>query len=369
MKEMGDISGKKVLVRLDLNVPISDGVVVNDFRIRKSLPTLEFLQSRGAKIIIISHCEGKDSKTLKPVFDYLKDRLPISFVETYVDEKTVQAVDSLKNGEILLFENLRIYDGEKGNDPTFAKSLAGLADFYINEAFSASHREHASIVGIPKYLPAYMGLLFQSEIENLSKTFNPPRPFLFILGGAKFDTKLPLIKKFLNIADAIFVGGALANNFFKELGYPVGASVVSDGEFGLKEMMESKKIVLPADVVVKGEDDVVIKFPQEVKENDVILDVGSETIINLGEMVNSAKCILWNGPLGNFEIGFTQGTVELASKISDSSALSVVGGADTLSAIASLDIENKFNFVSSGGGAMLDFLANGTLPGIEALKK
>lgn len=367
--EMNDVRGKKVILRLDFNVPLRNGKVFDDFRIRKSMPTIELLQSRGAKIIILSHCEGKESSTLKPVFEYLKERMPISFIEKYVDVTTLETVNAMKDGEVVLFENLRVYPGEKENDQDFAKSLASLADFYVNDAFSCSHREHSSIVGIPKYLPGFVGLLFQSEIEHLSKTFNPPHPFVFILGGAKFDTKIPLIKKFLKIADTVFVGGALAHNFFKELGYPIGASVVSEGVFELKEMLDSKKIVLPTDVVVKHGDEISIKLPTEVGQDDVIVDAGAETLINLAELVDSAQYVLWNGPLGNFEIGFKEGTLELAGKIADTSAESVVGGADTLAAISSMDLEKKFNFVSSGGGAMLDFLANGTLPGIEALKK
>ncbi len=369
VSSLKDIRGKKVLLRLDLNVPVRDGKVADDFRIKKSIPTIELLRSLGAKIIIISHCEGKESTTLKPAFEYfLEKKFDISFVESYVDEKTVEIVNALPEGGMVLFENLRIYAGEKENDSVFAKSLADLADIYVNEAFSASHRAHASIVGIPKYLPSYMGMLFESEIEHLSKTFSPPKPFLFILGGAKFDTKIPLIKKFLEIADFIFVGGALANNFFRDLGYPVGASVVSEGDFGLKEMFSSGKIILPIDVVVKNKETISIKNPKDIKDGDIMIDAGVETLMKLKEIVGASKYVLWNGPLGNFEIGFKEGTLELAKIISENTAESVVGGADTLAAIASLDLEDKFGFVSSGGGAMLDFLANGTLPGIEALK-
>lgn len=367
--ELHDVKGKRVILRLDFNVPLRNGKVFDDFRIRKSMPTIELLQSRGARIIIISHCEGKESSTLRPVFEYLKERMPISFVEKYVDDETERVIGAMKNGEVILFENLRVYPEEKENDQDFAKSLASLADFYVNDAFSCSHREHASIVGIPQYIPGFIGLLFQNEIEHLSKTFSPPHPFVFVLGGAKFDTKIPLIKKFLKIADSIFVGGALAHNFFKELGYPIGASVVSDGDFGLKEMLDSKKILLPKDVVVKHDDEISIKLPTEVGQDDVIVDAGAETLMNLSELISNAEYVLWNGPLGNFEIGFKEGTLELAGKIAENSAESVVGGADTLAAIASMGLEKKFNFVSSGGGAMLDFLANGTLPGIDALKK
>ncbi len=369
IKDAGDIRGKKILLRLDLNVPVQDGVITDDFRIRKSMPTIEWLRNAGAKIIIISHCEGKELTSLKIPFEYLKRTLPISFVEKYVDDATVSAVSALAEGEMLLLENLRQYPGEKENDPEFARLLASLADIYVNEAFSVSHRKHASVVGIPSIIPSYAGLLFENEVENLSKTFNPPHPFLFILGGAKFDTKIPLITKFLEIADTVFVGGALANNFFKEMGYNVGASVVSDGNFELKKLLENKKIILPIDVVVKRGETIEVKLPTNVTDDDMILDAGPSALGALGEIVDSSKYVLWNGPLGNFEIGFKGGTLELAKKIAESTAESVIGGADTLSAIAELHIEDKFSFVSSGGGAMLDFLANGTLPGIEVLKK
>lgn len=370
VRDIGDVRGKRVLVRVDLNVPVKDGVVADDFRIKKTLPTLELLRNAGAKIILISHCEGKESTTLTPAFEYLKKLMPVSFISQYVDDTTHGVVEALSEGEALLLENLRQYEGEKENDEAFAISLASLADFYVNEAFSASHRTHASIVGVPKHIPAYAGLLFEHEVQNLSKATNPPHPFVFILGGAKFDTKLPLVKKFIDIADTVCIGGALANNVFKELGYEVGNSVVSDGSFGLAEMYAKGNMVLPIDVVVQREDgssDIV--DPNVVQKDDVIVDAGPQTVMKFAEVVAQAKYVLWNGPLGNFEIGFKDQTLGLAQIIAESAAESVLGGADTLAAIAELGLYEKFSFVSSGGGAMLDFLANGTLPGIEVLKK
>jgi len=367
IKDIGSVRGKKVLLRLDLNVPLRNEEVADDFRIKKSIPTIQWLREGGAKIIIISHCENKDTPTLRPVFKYLAQTLPISFIETYVDEKTHEAVDALQDGEMILLENLRQYDGEKQNDRAFASMLASLAHVYVNDAFSVSHREHASIVGIPNIIPGYAGFLLQREVENLSKSFNAPHPFLFILGGAKFDTKIPLIKKFLTIADTVFVGGALANNFFKEQGYNVGRSLVSDGDFSLNELLKDKKIILPIDVVVRRGEKIDIKNIASVGDEDMILDAGPETLEMLNQGISSAQYILWNGPLGNFEVGFKEGTLLLAQKIAQSSAQSVLGGADTLAAISELQLEEKFTFVSSGGGAMLDFLSSGTLPGIEAL--
>jgi len=336
--EAENLEGKRVLVRVDWNVPIENGVVTDDFRIQKSLPTIEFLQKAGAKIILISHLD-KETDSLHPVFEYVKNFLPLTFE---------------KQSDLMLLENLRFDKGEKENSRDFAVKLASQADIFVNEAFSESHREYASIVGLPKLLPSYAGLQFYEEVKRLSNAFYPKHPFLFVLGGAKFETKLPLLDKFLNIADNIFVGGALANNFFKEQGQDVGTSLVSDGDFNLKEKLKSGKIVLPIDTTLEG---------------TRIVDVGTKTIEDLKNKMSDAKFILWNGPLGEFEKGFKTGTLDLAKLIASSSAETIVGGGDTLSAIKELGIMNKFSFVSTGGGAMLDFLATGTLPGIEALKR
>jgi len=252
-----------------------------------------------------------------------------------------------------LLENLRNNPGEEGNAAKFARALAAKADLYVNEAFSVSHREHASIVRVPKLLSSFVGLEFLLEIQELSKAFYPKKPFLFILGGAKFDTKLPLLEKFSHIADRIFVGGALANNFFKEQGKDIGDSLVSEGDFGLKALLDTGKIILPEDTIVK---------------DGRILDAGPIAIENLKPLISAAKLVLWNGPLGNYEKGYKTSTLALAKMISEFGGESIIGGGDTLAAIHELNILDKFSFVSTGGGAMLDFLATGTLPGIEALK-
>jgi len=241
---------------------------------------------------------------------------------------------------------------------------------YVNDAFGVAHRKHASVVGVPEYLLHYGGLLLKQEIQNISKAFSPERPFAFILGGAKFDTKLPIIEKYLERADTIFVGGALANNFFKELGYNIGTSLFSHGEFGIKEMLQNTKLFIPVDVTVtKPDGSSRVTVPQEVESDECIVDIGPETLEKLKGIIASAKTVVWNGPLGNFEIGFKEYTEELARVISESSASTIVGGGDTLASIQKLGIEHKFTFVSTGGGAMLDFLVNETLVGIEALQK
>lgn len=337
--EIKDLNDKRVVMRVDWSVPTAFGQIVNDYQIKKTFPTIEYLQKKGAKITLISHAET-DSESLLPVYEYVKKVFPdLTFVTP---------------SDFVLLENLRQNKGEKENSPEYAEELAKLGDIFVNEAFSVSHRRHASVVGIPKFIPGYSGFQFDLEIEMLSKVFYPKHPFLFILGGAKFDTKLPLLKKFVHIADQIFVGGALAHNFFKEIGKDIGDSLVSEGNFGLKELMQDGKILLPEDTIV---------------EDKKIMDAGPITMDNLKSKICSANLVLWNGPLGSYERGYKVATLELAKLIADSGKESIIGGGDTIAAVKELDLFDKFSFVSTGGGAMLDFLANGTLPGIEALKQ
>jgi phosphoglycerate kinase len=327
IKDIKDLSGKRVFVRVDWNVPLKDGQVVDDFRIKQSMPTLEFLQSAGAKIILATHLEDEQA-SVEPLRQYVPEGME-------------------------LLENLRNNPGEKANDPQFAEELTSKADIYVNEAFSASHRTHASIVGVPKLLPSFIGFEFEREVLNLSKAFTPEHPFLFLLGGAKFETKLPLLEKFVKTADTVFVGGALAHNFFKIEGIDIKNSLVSQGNFDTEALLATGKIMLPPDPVWKG---------------DRIVDAGPETMVALKKKIAEAKFILWNGPLGAYELGFTESTLELARLLAETKVETVVGGGDTLAAIETLKIFDQFSFVSAAGGAMLDFLANETLPGIEAIK-
>lgn len=366
IKEAGDLRDKRVLVRVDFNVPIFKGVITDDFRIKKTLPLIEYLIDAGAKVILISHFEG-DGGTLRPVSEYLAKKFEVTFIEDYFPQKEAGIHDALSNNQIVLFENLRKYPEEKENNIQFAMHLASYADIYVNEAFASSHRAHASIVGIPKYLPHYSGFVLEEEYEQLSKAFKPQRPFLFILGGAKFETKLPLVEKFLNIADAIFIGGALANDFFRAKGYETGRSLLSQKAVDITSL-NMNKIFLPTDVIVKYDKNVSVKQSQEMAQDDFAIDVGPESIKKLCELISKSAFILWNGPLGNYEMGFEDATLEVARAIADSSAISIVGGGDTIASIADLHRENDFTFISTGGGAMLDFLAQGTLPGFEALR-
>lgn len=359
-----EIRGKKVLVRVDFNVPVKNGVVADDYRITRALPTIEFLRRNGAKVLLISHIETKDVDvpTLKPVHTLLSQTVPVSFIEDCFSDEARQGIDMLEDSEVILFENIRRYEGEKKNDEEFGKKLAGLADMYVNDAFAVSHRSHASIVGVPKHIPGYAGLLLSDEISHLKIDDQTPHPFLFILGGAKFDTKLPLIEKFLDKADKIFIGGALANDLLKLKGVDVKDSLVSTMsgmdatenplQHALQKLLSNPKVMIPEDLVWS---------------EDKIVDAGPKVLVDLKPHIMSAKYILWNGPLGNYENGFKEGTITLSKLIGESSAQSVVGGGDTLASIKELGLMDEFTFISTGGGAMLDFLQAGTLVGVEAL--
>jgi len=371
VREAGDIRGKRVFVRADFNVPVRNGVILDTLRIEKAFSTLLFLKDKGAKIIIGSHTGDTGNETPASVYEYIKNKFPDTlFSKTIVvDEELVRYTKNLAEGQILLLENLRKNDGEKKNDDSYARALASLADIYVNEAFSASHRRHASIVGAPKYLPHYAGDLFLEELKNLGRAFNPEHPFVLVLGGAKFETKLPIIKKFVDIADDIFVYGAPAHSFFKARGYETGVSLI-DTTVDVSDMVSVKKIHIPFDVIVQNEKGREARVAGGVLSGECILDAGPESVRAIGEKLKNAKMVLWNGPLGDYEHGFGEGTVLLARTIAESAAFSIIGGGDTVAAIANLksSLREKFGFISTGGGAMLAYLAEGTLPGIEALK-
>ncbi len=349
------LKGKKVLLRVDFNVPIKRGKITDDFRIKRTLPTINLLKKEGAKIILMSHLTSGRAKSLRPVAKFLSASWQIDFISEVLGPKVEGRISRMKNGDILLLGNLRSNDGEEKNSPVFAREMAKLGDIYVNDAFSVSHRKHASIVSLPKYLHSYTGLLFAEELKNLRSAFNPKRPFLLILGGVKFGSKLGVLKKFIKTADKIFIGGALANNFFKAQGLNIGKSVF-DGGISVRKYFKSPKIILPIDVKTK---------------NTSILDCGPNTVKLISGIISKSKFILWNGPLGDFEkAGFEKGTWKVAKLIAGSRAKTIIGGGDTIAAVREINngkLLEKFSFVSTGGGAMLEFLAKGTLPGIEVL--
>lgn len=370
IKDIKNLKDKRVLLRVDFNIPIKSGIVLNDFKIKKIIPTIDFLQKKGAKIIIISHIGREKTDTLKPIFNNLKKYFDVDFLTSDIfDNKTKSFIENMKGGEIVLLENLRKYDDEQNNETSFAKQLASMGDIFVNESFATSHRNHASIVGIPKYLPSYIGILFAEEIKALSQSFNPYHPAVFVLGGNKFETKLPLIKKVLKNYDIVFVGGALANNFFKEQGLSVGISLVAEKKFDLNNLLKDKKLFLPVDVVVKKENKTFIRRQNEVLSDEKILDAGPETILLLKRLLKDAKFVLFNGPLGDYTKGFNRATSDLIRMISDFKIKSIAGGGDTVANIFDLGLEDKFDFISTGGGAMLEFLTDETLPGIIAIQQ
>jgi len=341
------------------------GKVADISRIESALPTLKFLRLAGARTVIVSHL-GDGETSLKEVARKLNSFIRVGFIPGLLDAKAAAAVAALPESGILMLENLRSDAGERENSTFFALSLSRLGDIYVNDAFSASHRVHASVVSLPRFLESFIGFQFERELYELSKSLTPEKPFLFIIGGAKPETKLPLIKKYARVADKIFVGGALMNSFFKSEGYEVGESIAQDAGDDLAELARRKNFILPGDVVVEGGK---VKKVGEIDKNDIVRDIGPKALRALVGSIKGKKEIIFNGPLGNYELGFDKSTKETLKAMAKSRARTVVGGGDTLAIVSRLKIGKRLSFVSTGGGAMLEFLSRGTLPGIEALKK
>jgi phosphoglycerate kinase len=357
-----------VLVRVDYNVPISGTKILDARRILASLPTLALLQKKGAKIVVIAHREDPND-TLAPIAAFLKRKLKnVTFLKENIEKENVRVlIDQFPSKSIIVLENIRRYEGEKKNNALFTKKLAALADVYVDDAFSVAHRAHASIVGVPQLLPHYAGLSFMKEVDALS--IAPKHPFLFMLGGAKFETKVPLIEKFLTLSDQVFISGAIANSFFKVAGFEVGKSVVDDGQDAtIATFLNNEKLLLPVDVMVLRDEKSLSCSLDEVQKKDIIVDIGPKTAILVIERIKKAKLIVWNGPTGWYEKGFTKATKQIARAIGESKAHAVIGGGDTGAVIEKvLQDGGKRVFISTAGGAAIDYLAKGTLPGIEAL--
>lgn len=357
-----------VLVRASLNVPIEAGEVRSSFRLKKARKTIEYLQDRGARVIVCGHIGRDPHASLRPVFEYFKRNLSrVSFSDEVVGSRVRERVHDMQAGDILILENVRRQQGEVANDREFAKELAYLADVFVQDAFDTCHRKHASIVGIPEYLPSYAGLLLQEEVEGLSRALEPKTPSLAVVGGAKFLTKIPFIETLLKNYDQVFIGGALGNDILQARGLEVGKSLVSGKSETLKTFAYNERLIPPLDVVVGSPQEKIHKTASEVLPTETIFDIGPNTFEEMKEIIANAKTILWNGPMGNYEDGFTEGTMILAELIAESHAHSVVGGGDTIAAIDTLNIAHKFSFVSTGGGSMLDFISTGSLPGIDVL--
>jgi phosphoglycerate kinase len=377
------LKGVRVLVRVDFNVPVYNGKILDDLRIRKTLRTIAYLRSKGAKIILISHIESKDGTGLLPVAEYINEKYhevcgQVFFISDFLNDTARNFCNAMKEGDVVLFENLRVSSGEKENSAEFSKYLAHFGDLYVNEAFAVSHRVHASVVGVPALFKGarYAGIQLVSELENLKIAFNPPHPFLFILGGAKFESKLPLIQKFSKNADAVYLGGALLNDVLRVKGLPVGKSLVYTGEVDLREVVQNPKLVIPDDVVVEESSGSkkTVKIT-DVSEGDAIMDVGPSLVDKLKHDLKTAQFVLWNGPMGNYEKGYKEQTLSMAEAVFSARVSTALGGGDTTAAIAELGYDSEEGserhskiFISTGGGAMLEYLENETLPGVEALK-
>ncbi len=379
-----DVAGKKVLVRVDFNVPIKDGVITDDTRIKAALPTIEYLLEKGAAVILMSHLGRPKAKvdlafTLKPVAERLANLLgkEVIFASDCLGEETKAAANALRSGDVMLLENTRFYAGEEANDPAMAEELASLADIYVNDAFGTAHRAHASTEGVTKFLPGVAGFLMEKEIKYLSQVVEKPeRPFIAILGGAKISDKIGVIKNLLTKADKILIGGGMANTFLKAQGYEMGDSLVeADVIETAKSLLaeSSGKLLLPVDLVLAD------KFAEDADAKTVpvgdveagwrVLDIGPETVKLYNDEIAMAATVIWNGPMGVFEFApFAKGTFGIAEGIAASNAVSVIGGGDSVAAVQKSGLADKVTHISTGGGASLEMLEGLELPGVAALQ-
>ncbi|NMC84559.1 MAG: phosphoglycerate kinase [Anaerolineaceae bacterium] len=378
-----DLKGKKVLVRVDFNVPLKDGGVGDDTRIRAALPTIEYLLKQNAAVILCSHLGrpkgGPDPKySLKPVADYLAKLLkkPVAFAPDCIGPEAEAAAKALKPGEVLVLENTRFHPEEEKNDMGMAKQMASLAEVFVNDAFGTAHRAHASTEGVTHFLPAVAGYLLEKEIKYLGQAIaDPKRPFIAIMGGSKISDKIGVIKNLLTKADSILIGGGMANTFFKAQGYPVADSLVEDDSLETaKELLSlgGQKLRLPVDVVLGDRFDAEAATKTmsvgPIPEGWRILDIGPETVKAYGKVIDAAGTVVWNGPMGVFEFPkFAVGTFGIAKAIAASKAVSIIGGGDSVAAIQESGLADKITHISTGGGASLEMLEGLDLPGVAAL--
>jgi len=381
-----DVRGKRVLVRVDFNVPLKDGVITDDRRIREALPTIEYLLREGACVILVSHLGRPKTPfapefSLAPVRDRLEELLgrPVKLAPDVVGPEVEHLAEGLRPGEVLLLENVRYYPEETKNDPSFAARLARLADVYVNDAFGTAHRAHASTEGVAHLLPSASGFLLAHEVEVLKRVLEQPeRPFVAILGGAKIADKIGVIDSFLRRVDALLVGGGIANTFLVARGYEVGKSLYEpDGVEVARRLLRDAEargvdLLLPVDAVVAAEISATAETQvvsiEKVPTDGRIGDIGPRTRELYSEKIQGARTIVWNGPMGVFELPpFAEGTIAIARAVAESGAYSVIGGGDSLAAVKLAGVEDKVSHLSTGGGATLEFLEGKELPGIAVL--
>ena len=390
-KTIKDISvkDKKVIVRCDFNVPLKDGKITDDTRIKAALPTIEYLKEQGAAVILMSHLgrpdgQAKSEYTLEPVSKRLSELLGTDVIfaksDVVVDNNVKGQAEKLGFGQIMLLENVRFRKEETKNGTDFDKELASLADIFVNDAFGTAHRAHASTAGVADYLPAVSGFLIEKEVEFLGNAVeNPARPFVAIMGGAKVGDKISVIRNLLNKVDTLIIGGGMAYTFYKSMGLDIGTSILDKDSVGLasdllKEADEKNvKMLIPVDVVCgrefKNDTETVVCKRDEIPSDMMGLDIGPETISLYKEEISKAKTIVWNGPMGVFEMeNFAKGTFEIASAMADSEAITVIGGGDSAAAVTQFGLESKMTHISTGGGASLEFLEGKTLPGVAVLE-